>query len=390
MANPLYGKWFASTYEGSMMGAGPEVLSVWPWIVAHTIAGEVEINPRRVAADIGMSIERVHEALNRLQSPDPESRNPELEGRRIQHLGAFSYRVVTHLKYRLIGKSEAMREYNREMQASRRAKLNQPQGQETGNIPSHPVASHLSMTVDPNARRARTRRATVSGSDPSDSDPKTDPPVSPPTGDTNRDWGLTPPPKAKAPRGLPKGGTTVASWRGPTKAHAAYCKRHCLDLAEQDGAFRRHHTEANTELPKGWGACFDKWLLDRTPPAEPTPERKPRGTIVPPPGWAPSDEHRRIAIEERVDLDRALAECLDWHLANAEPWHGQRGWDAGFRKWLRHPACKRTCALKDIPPPPEPKRMSPDELAELRRQGQARAPVRKAAVAATETAGEPA
>lgn len=117
----MFGKWFTDAYTGSMMGAGPVVFSVWPWVCAHAGAtGELEINPRLVAAHIGATVDEVRDALEYLQQPDPESRSEALEGRRLVHVQAFTYQIVNHEHWRGKRSADERREYNRQKQREHR------------------------------------------------------------------------------------------------------------------------------------------------------------------------------------------------------------------------------------------------------------------------------
>ena len=118
----MYGKLFESTFTGSMYGAGAQTFAVWAYIVATAKEGCVELNPNMVANAIGMSPEEVERVLLKLAAPDPGSRNPAEEGRRIVREGRFQYRIVNHAHYRGIRNEDERREYNRKKQAEYRAK----------------------------------------------------------------------------------------------------------------------------------------------------------------------------------------------------------------------------------------------------------------------------
>lgn len=124
----MYGKWFASAYTGSMLGAGAHVFAVWAWCVANAGRdGVLEINPRLLAAMIGEPDERIVDALDYLQAPDPNSRSEECEGRRLVHEGAYQYRIVNHARYRQMRAEEDRREQNRRAKRRQRAKQRQHQ-----------------------------------------------------------------------------------------------------------------------------------------------------------------------------------------------------------------------------------------------------------------------
>ena len=67
----MYGKFFKSAFSGSLMASGPEVFSVWAYVIAHTVESRVELNPRLLAAVIGSTPDRMEKAIETLCSPDP-------------------------------------------------------------------------------------------------------------------------------------------------------------------------------------------------------------------------------------------------------------------------------------------------------------------------------
>ena len=118
----MYGKYFASTFTGSMFGAGPEVFAVWGYVIANTVNSTVELNPVMLAAVLGSTPEKVESAITFLCRPDPASRNKDREGARLVHENAFQYHVVSHALYRAIRNEDDRREYNRTKQAESRAR----------------------------------------------------------------------------------------------------------------------------------------------------------------------------------------------------------------------------------------------------------------------------
>lgn len=112
----MYGRAFESMYTGSMCGAGPEIFAVWGYVIAHCKGGDVELNPIILATVIGMTVDSVKTAISKLCAPDPDSRNPDEEGRRLVHEGGVLYRVVSHDRYSEIRREEDRRRQNREAQ----------------------------------------------------------------------------------------------------------------------------------------------------------------------------------------------------------------------------------------------------------------------------------
>ena len=119
----MFGKSFASMYTGSMLGAGMHVFAVWGYILANCSRdGFVEINPHLTAVQLGGADEEVRQAIAYLCAPDPTSRSPEEEGRRLVNEGPFLYRVVNYLQYRKIRDAEERREYLRVKKQESRAR----------------------------------------------------------------------------------------------------------------------------------------------------------------------------------------------------------------------------------------------------------------------------
>jgi len=109
----MYGKHFVSMYTGSMVGAGLNVFAVWGYVIANMVKGHVELNPTYLALVLGGSESDIVAAIDYLLQPDPNSRSPEHEGRRLIRDGQFQYFIPTAEKYRLIRNEEERREYMR-------------------------------------------------------------------------------------------------------------------------------------------------------------------------------------------------------------------------------------------------------------------------------------
>ncbi|MBK8772241.1 MAG: hypothetical protein IPM06_17710 [Rhizobiales bacterium] len=126
----MYAKLFASLYQGTLRGCSDEIL-VFTNLLAHCGAdGVVDKHFRAISEETGLSVDRVEAAIVVLESPDPESRSPEEEGRRIIKIDdhrSWGWRVVNHGKYRAIRSEEDRREQNRlAQQRWRDSKQNKP------------------------------------------------------------------------------------------------------------------------------------------------------------------------------------------------------------------------------------------------------------------------
>ena len=112
----MYAKLFTSIYQGTLRGNSHGLL-VFTNLLAHAdSASQVDIHPKAIAEEVGLTLEQVRAALDLLESPDPESRTPDEEGRRIIRLDehrAWGWRIVNHAKYRAIRNEDDRREQNR-------------------------------------------------------------------------------------------------------------------------------------------------------------------------------------------------------------------------------------------------------------------------------------
>jgi hypothetical protein len=122
----MYGKSFESKFEGSMVGAGFHVYSVWDYCITKNRSGFIELNPKLLAfvLDGGKpeSEMKVAEAIEFLSLPDPKSRNKTEDGRRLVKEGEYQYRMVNWQHYESIKSIADLREYNRRKQAEYRAR----------------------------------------------------------------------------------------------------------------------------------------------------------------------------------------------------------------------------------------------------------------------------
>ncbi len=119
----MYGKHFASMYQGTMVGAGADAYAVMGYVIANTVKGRVELNPKLLAFLIGASEERMAAAIAFLCKPDPGSRSKAQKGRRLIKEGEFQYLVVNHDKYRAMHNEDDRREYNKLKKRESRARL---------------------------------------------------------------------------------------------------------------------------------------------------------------------------------------------------------------------------------------------------------------------------
>ena len=105
------------------MGKGSSVFALWTWILSHCDkTGHLEINPKLAALQIGMDEEEARKTIVFFMKPDPASRTPDLEGRKLEKVGVYLYRVVNYEKYLAVRNRDQRREQNRVAQERFREK----------------------------------------------------------------------------------------------------------------------------------------------------------------------------------------------------------------------------------------------------------------------------
>jgi hypothetical protein len=151
----MYGRHYESTYHGSMRKAGAMIFAVWGYVVSHQKPAKdgnyyVELNDEELADCIGESVEKIREAITKLEEPDARSRTPDEEGRRIVKVAQFSYRVVNGAHYQRLIDDEARRAYWRERKAESRERHKSEEPHEPASAP--PPESHETAPAPPAVR----------------------------------------------------------------------------------------------------------------------------------------------------------------------------------------------------------------------------------------------
>jgi hypothetical protein len=121
----MYGKIFASLYQGTLRGNAHAILVFTNLIACSDRLGNVDKHPRAIADEVGLTVDEVRAAIAYLSAPDPESRTNLEEGRRLLPLGpgrTWGWRIVTHAKYRAIRDEETRREQWRDYKARVRSR----------------------------------------------------------------------------------------------------------------------------------------------------------------------------------------------------------------------------------------------------------------------------
>jgi hypothetical protein len=138
----MYGKVFRQMYKGSMSRQGWEsIVTMQQFIVLADSDGVVEMTLEAIAAETTIPIEVLKKGVEVLSSPDPGSRTPDEDGRRIALLDNrrdWGWQLVNYAKYRKIQSEEDRREYQRQYwhnrPAEQKKKKKRPQLASTDSI----------------------------------------------------------------------------------------------------------------------------------------------------------------------------------------------------------------------------------------------------------------
>ncbi len=127
-----YGRIWEAMYEGSMVGLGPEVFCIWPYIIAKMrMSGgvvTVMLNPALLKEVFGVDEDFVKRGVERLCAVDESSKNgTEEEGRRLKHVSGFMYQVVNGADYIAIRSKEKHAEAQARYREKKRPRKSQKQ-----------------------------------------------------------------------------------------------------------------------------------------------------------------------------------------------------------------------------------------------------------------------
>jgi len=151
----VYGKLFKQMYEGSLAAAGWQaIVTLQQLVILADKYGTVDMTPEAIARLTTIPLEHVRVGLAALEQPDPESRTPDEDGRRIVRLSAgrvWGWRIVNYEHYRTIRSAEERREYHKAYWHIRKERTQQTQHDSTN--------STNSSKQDAVGRKARSTRS---------------------------------------------------------------------------------------------------------------------------------------------------------------------------------------------------------------------------------------
>lgn len=123
----MYGKLFASMYDGSLAMVGPweALVTFQQMIILADQEGFVDMTPDAISRRTIIPLEIIRKGIEELEKPDPQSRDSTNDGRRIERISAerdWGWQILNYAKYRQIRSAEERREYMRGYMRKKREK----------------------------------------------------------------------------------------------------------------------------------------------------------------------------------------------------------------------------------------------------------------------------
>lgn len=115
----MYGKMFRQMYRGTLATTGPwqALVTFQQMIVLADKDGIVDMTPESMSRETTIPLEIIQMGIEALEKPDPESRTPDEEGRRITRLSdsrTWGWRITNYKKYRDMKREEDRQAYHRQ------------------------------------------------------------------------------------------------------------------------------------------------------------------------------------------------------------------------------------------------------------------------------------
>ena len=119
----MYGKLFASMYDGTLVEDWRALVTFQQMIVLCDADGVIEMTAEAISRRTGIPVEHIKAGIEILESTDPLSRSSEDDGRRIRRIEEhrpWGWFIVNHSKYRSLQDSDSVRAQNRERKQRQR------------------------------------------------------------------------------------------------------------------------------------------------------------------------------------------------------------------------------------------------------------------------------
>lgn len=113
----MYGKLFDSMYDSTLAEDWRALVTFQQMIVLCDADGMIDMTPQSLARRTSIPIEHIEAGIKILENPDPYSRTPDQEGRRIELIDEhrpWGWHIVNHEKYKNLQDADTIRAQTRE------------------------------------------------------------------------------------------------------------------------------------------------------------------------------------------------------------------------------------------------------------------------------------
>lgn len=149
----MYGKLFDSMYQGTLAEDWRALVTFQQMIIMCDQDGIIDVTPRHITAITNIPIEVIEAGISLLEQPDPRSRTPDENGKRIIRLDDhrdWGWYIVNHELYKKLVDSHEVREQNRERK--RRQRERERNGEESQSVTDvtrcHTKSRHIDIDID--------------------------------------------------------------------------------------------------------------------------------------------------------------------------------------------------------------------------------------------------
>lgn len=145
----MYGKIFDSMYEGTLYGHWQAIVTLQQMLVLCNSDGVIDMTPQAISARTSIPLEIITKGIEVLAAPDPYSRTPGEDGKRILCLDEhrpWGWSIVNYRKYQQIRSRAEKLEIDRERIANKR-KANNNNNVAKSSDSSPPVADVAPTTT---------------------------------------------------------------------------------------------------------------------------------------------------------------------------------------------------------------------------------------------------
>jgi hypothetical protein len=119
----VFVKIFPSIFDGTLLGDWQAIVTLQQMLILCDQSGVIDMTPQALSARTSIPLDIIINGIRSLEAPDPHSRTPGEDGRRIVLLDAhrpWGWRIVNYLKYRNLKNMEQKREADRVRIAAKR------------------------------------------------------------------------------------------------------------------------------------------------------------------------------------------------------------------------------------------------------------------------------